>query len=60
MAVRLAWEKAGLTLDVEDDGRGFDPAAASTGFGLAGMEERARRLGATLTIRSQVGEGTRI
>lgn len=54
----------GLTLLVEDDGMGFESAAkvGSPGehIGLSIMEERARRLGGTLRIESDPGEGTRV
>ena len=47
---------------VEDDGRGFDPEKVRReGFGgLAFMEERARLVGGTCTVRSDGGEGTRV
>jgi signal transduction histidine kinase len=42
-----------LQVRVADDGRGFDPAAASTGgFGLLGMRERVGLLGGELAIAS--------
>jgi two-component system nitrate/nitrite sensor histidine kinase NarX len=48
-------------LSVEDDGGGFDPDSVRPGrFGLAIMRERAQEIGATLTIDSQPGCGTRI
>lgn len=53
-----------VTLVVEDDGLGFDPAQVSTadpgsdGFGLLGIRERARMLGGSLTISSTPGAGT--
>lgn len=37
---------------VDDDGRGFDPAAASLGFGLVGMRERVDALDGTLRVES--------
>jgi signal transduction histidine kinase len=49
-----------VTLDVTDDGRGFLPAAASGGLGLASMRERAAAAGASLTIRSAPGKGTSV
>jgi PAS domain S-box-containing protein len=52
-----------VSLVVEDDGVGFDPAAAGApgrGFGLLGMQERAAMVGATLEIESAVGDGTTI
>ncbi len=59
--VELAATPDGATLTVEDDGRGFDPHRAGRGrFGLKGMTERARLLGATLQLESSPGRGTRV
>jgi PAS domain S-box-containing protein len=60
--VRVAVGTSGSKLyaEVSDDGRGFDPAQASTGMGTKGMRERARALGGSLEIRSKPGEGTRV
>jgi signal transduction histidine kinase len=41
-----------VELSVADDGRGFDPDAATAGFGVAGMRERAALLGGTLEVAS--------
>jgi len=55
-----------ITLIIEDDGKGFDvnkvrsSHSPEKGLGLDAMEERARMLGASLEIKSRVGEGTRI
>jgi signal transduction histidine kinase len=60
VSVILQSDDEGVTLVIEDDGRGFDPEAARspTSYGLSGMQERASLLGATLEIRSQPGDGT--
>jgi len=49
-------------VEVEDNGRGFDPACAQTAgkVGLSGMRERAAEIGWDLTITSTPGGGTRI
>ncbi len=51
-----------VVLDVRDDGRGFAPDAVVTtggsGYGLAAMEQRVRRVSGTLTVESAPGEGT--
>ena len=48
-----------LHFEIQDDGRGFDPAAQGNGaFGLLSMSERAREMGAELRIQSSPGQGT--
>jgi signal transduction histidine kinase len=51
-----------VTLDVADDGYGFDPSKAdeSGGLGLRGIRERAEGLGGSLTVESSPGEGTTV
>jgi signal transduction histidine kinase len=41
-----------LSVEVQDDGSGFDPEAVSNGFGLSGMKERVSLAGGTLSIDS--------
>ena len=47
-----------VILEVHDDGIGFDPDAAQTGFGLDGMRERLSLAGGVLTISSDPVSGT--
>ncbi len=47
-----------IRLKVRDDGRGFDPHAATEGFGLLGMRERVSLLGGQLSIESTPESGT--
>ncbi|HEY3523358.1 MAG TPA: GAF domain-containing protein [Candidatus Limnocylindrales bacterium] len=57
----LRSESGAARLRVEDDGKGFDPAAVPPGhLGLAGMHARAERLGGTLVVSSGSSSGTRI
>lgn len=50
-----------VTLNVTDDGAGFDPVQMqTTSLGLNIMRERAQAIGAELEISSHVGGGTRI
>jgi signal transduction histidine kinase len=61
--VRLARRDGRVLLEVADDGAGFDPGAPdvrSRRLGLTSMEERARRLGGRLEIRSAPGQGTTV
>ena len=48
-----------VVIEVADNGQGFDPDAAELGRGLPGMRQRARALGATLTIVSLPVQGCR-
>jgi DNA-binding NarL/FixJ family response regulator/signal transduction histidine kinase len=63
--VALRYEEREARLSVEDDGVGFDvsvlraPGAAG-GYGLYGMQERARLLGGEARVESAEGWGTRV
>lgn len=55
-------EKGQLLLTIRDNGNGFDreKIAGRHGLGLNGMAERARILGGTLSIDSEIGKGTTV
>ena len=61
-AVTLAQEDGGLTLTVNDNGHGFDMAAAGArpSLGHASMGERIKVLGGRLSIKSKSGLGTTV
>ena len=61
--VRVASGPDGLCLTVTDDGIGFDVAVRELldgHFGIRGIRERARRIGATTAIESHSGRGTHV
>jgi signal transduction histidine kinase len=58
--LRLRLEDTGCELTVVDDGVGFDVREQSSGYGLLGMEERARALGGVLAVESAPGKGTTV
>jgi NarL family two-component system sensor histidine kinase YdfH len=61
--VKLTSDAQGIRVGVQDDGVGFEPGATGERpgrFGLAGMRERAERIGGTLHIESEPGRGTRL
>jgi signal transduction histidine kinase len=49
-----------VSLEVGDDGVGFDESARGRGLGLDGMQERAAILLGGLDVLSEPGEGTRV
>lgn len=64
-AIELEFGKSEVRLLVADDGVGFDPSLTqaagpgiSHGFGLLGIQERARVVGGRAEIRSTPGRGT--
>ncbi len=62
--ITLSFMDASVTLDVVDDGAGFDPGAvrpsSDGGFGLPAMRSRAESLGGTFTVESAPGQGTAV
>ncbi len=50
----------GLRLSVADDGRGIPRERSSSGFGMTSMQERADRIGASLTIVTAPRSGTEV
>jgi signal transduction histidine kinase len=62
--VEIQYARTQLSLLIRDDGRGIDSSILQGGrdghWGLSGMRERSRRIGATLKLRSRPGAGTEI
>lgn len=60
VAVRLIDERDAVTLEVQDDGRGFDAGIAlpETHRGLRNMKLRTQRLGGVFDIETSPGAGT--
>ncbi len=50
----------GLRVSVSDDGRGIPRESSGSGFGLTSMQERAERIGASLTIVTAPRSGTEV
>ncbi len=61
VTVYLRQDERGVTLEVADDGIGFDPKAVEgKGMGLRSIAERVRLMGGRLEIQSGPGKGTRV
>ena len=62
--VQLIYEAARVSLQVADDGRGFEPSPERSGpeghYGIKGMHERAEEIDAALVLESTPGGGTRV
>ncbi|MFG2340609.1 sensor histidine kinase [Streptomyces yangpuensis] len=67
--ITLTFMDASVTLDIVDDGHGFDPSSAASGsgsgsgdggFGLPAMRSRAETLGGLFTVESDPGQGTAV
>lgn len=60
VGLTLSYMEDVVTLDVRDDGVGFDLGVASSGFGLTAMRHRVHRLAGALAVESEPGQGTAI
>jgi signal transduction histidine kinase/putative methionine-R-sulfoxide reductase with GAF domain len=60
--VQLSHDVQQVSLEISDNGCGFDPTTIRqrAGLGLRGIEERAKQLGAQLVIKSEPHYGTNI
>jgi PAS domain S-box-containing protein len=61
--IRLGQAQGQLSISIEDQGQGFDPAKAAektSSFGLQIMRERVESVGGSLTVETSPGQGTRI
>ncbi len=59
--VRLIADDNQISIEIEDQGKGFDPdGKLKAGFGLMGLEERTKSLGGQFTVSSAPNQGTTI
>ena len=63
--VRIGTGDSQVRVEVEDDGRGFDPealksAGVSDSFGLFNIREKVKYLGGEMDVRSSPGSGTTV
>jgi signal transduction histidine kinase len=57
---RISIRREGSTavVEIDDDGRGFDPATAHRGMGMGNLTERADAIHGTLDVETTPGRGT--
>ncbi len=58
--VSISESVGAVNVQIEDRGVGFRPDTAAKGVGLFSMEERARSVGGSLRVQSEVGHGTTV
>jgi len=58
--LRMVEKGSVLSLDVRDNGIGFDPVLTLPGFGRTGMHERAEGVRGKVSIVSAIGKGTSV
>jgi signal transduction histidine kinase len=62
--VLLSYGEQQLRIRVQDNGCGINEETLNLGrpghYGIAGMKERAERLGGSISVRSRVGKGTEV
>ena len=60
LKIKLTYAEGTVELVVEDNGCGFEYTQEKEGFGILGMQKRARGLGSELCICSSSGKGTQV
>jgi signal transduction histidine kinase len=58
--VSLRPDGTGAVLEIDDDGKGFDPDSAPKGDGLDNLRNRAEALGGKASVESSPAEGTTV
>jgi ligand-binding sensor domain-containing protein/signal transduction histidine kinase len=59
IVVTLGYKSGRLRMEVSDNGRGFDPGAATDGNGVKNIHRRAEQIGAHIQVLSAPDSGTR-
>ena len=60
VTIKVTFEGKTLRIVIQDNGCGFDLAAAATGNGLTNMERRLQDIGGTCVVESRPGQGTTV
>jgi len=60
LKITLSYQGSDVELVVEDNGQGFEYTPGTAGFGIQGMQKRAREVAGSLQIVSRPGHGTQV
>ncbi|WP_136482318.1 7TM diverse intracellular signaling domain-containing protein [Cognatitamlana onchidii] len=58
--IQLVGHDNALVINIEDNGKGFNPITKEAGIGLKNMNSRMEQIGGSLTIDSRINQGTSI
>jgi signal transduction histidine kinase len=58
--IHIRFNEQALSMELRDNGKGFDPSVQYPGNGIQGMQNRAGAMNAKLEISSGAGAGTRL
>ena len=58
--IQLTGTDERITMEISDNGKGFDIEVLQRGLGLRNMRERGQMLGSEVIVQSKPGEGTRV
>lgn len=60
VTVLILYHQPDFEVKITDNGKGFDPENAASGFGMSTLKKRAEEIGGKLSISSEPGEGTTV
>jgi signal transduction histidine kinase len=60
ITVNMAFTNLRLTISIQDDGCGFEPAGIVAGNGIKNLKQRLQDIGGTCRIESRPGQGTTV
>ena len=60
VTIKVTFEGKTLRVAIQDDGCGFEPAAATAGNGLTNMKRRLEDIGGKCVVESRPGQGTTV
>lgn len=60
ISISIAYVRNELEIAIQDNGRGFDPTAATEGNGMSNMRQRLASIGGSCSLDSQPGAGTTV
>jgi len=58
--LQLIFSQSDLSIVIQDNGRGFDPAHITPGYGMANLHERMRKVNGRCRVESSPGNGTTV